>query len=117
MIQVTYALGEGSVDVVDWLQRMISDPTSRGRCREIGWLGVTAVATWIGYAIANWRIALLVAASFFSFGLFGYWSDSMDLLIVTVVSVAIAVVIGMPLAVWIGTSPRANAVISRRSST
>src|SRR3712207_7818089 len=47
-----------------------------------GWLGVTALATWVGWAIATWRIALLVAASFVSFGLLGYWEDSVDLLIV-----------------------------------
>ena len=50
---------------------------------EIGWLGVVAIATWVGSRSPSWRIALLVAASFLSFGVFGYWQDSIDLLIVT----------------------------------
>ncbi len=66
-----------------------------------------AVATWIGYAVANWRISLLICLSFLSFGAFGYWADSMDLLIVTGIAVSLTVLIGFPLAVWMGLSPRA----------
>ena len=66
-------------------------PTSRGRCPQIGWLGVVAAATWIGYAVANWRIAPRWSLAFRSFGVFGYWQDSMDLLIITFIAVAIAV--------------------------
>ena len=85
---------------------MISIPDLPRPVPQIGWLGVTAIATWIGLAVAGWRIAILVAASFVSFGLFGYWSDSMDLLIITFVAVGVAVLIGMPLAVWLGTTRR-----------
>ncbi|MBP6997066.1 MAG: ABC transporter permease subunit [Phycicoccus sp.] len=96
---------------VDWLQRMFSKPDSPRPVPQVGWLGVTAIATWIGYAVANWRIALLVAGTFLSFGIFGYWQDSIDLLIVVGISVAIAVLIGLPIAVLIGTNKRAAAVI------
>ena len=82
---------------------MISVPDFPRPCPQIGWLGVLAAATWIGYAVANWRIALLIAASFAAFGAFGYWSDSIDLLIITFVAVLIAVLIGLPLAIYYGT--------------
>ena len=82
IIQFTYQLGAWFTSAVEWLQRMISVPDFPRPVPQIGWIGVTAVATWVGLAVAGWRIALLVAASFFSFGLFGYWSDSIDLLIV-----------------------------------
>jgi glycine betaine/proline transport system permease protein len=112
-IQFTYQLGEWFKVAVEWLQRMISIPDFPRPVPQIGWLGVTAVATWVGLAVAGWRIALLVAASFASFGLFGYWSDSMDLLIVTFVAVTVAIVIGMPLAVLLGTSGRVgNSIIN-----
>jgi glycine betaine/proline transport system permease protein len=106
IIQLTYDLGAWFVSVIDWLQRMVSIPDFPRPVPQIGWLGVTATATWVGLAIANWRIALLVAASFVSFGAFGYWSDAMDLLIITFVAVAIAVLIGMPVAVLVGTGNR-----------
>jgi glycine betaine/proline transport system permease protein len=112
-IQFTYQLGEWFKQAVEWCQTMISIPDFPRPVPQIGWLGVTAVATWIGLAAAGWRIALLVAASFVSFGLLGYWSDSMDLLIVTFVSVMVAVLIGMPLAVLLGTSSRVgNSIIN-----
>ena len=106
IIQLTYEIGGWFNSVVDWLQRMVSVENFPRPVPEIGWLGVTAVATWVGLAVAGWRIAILVAASFVSFGVFGYWSDAIDLLIVTFVAVAIAVMIGMPLAVLMGTSNR-----------
>jgi glycine betaine/proline transport system permease protein len=112
IIQFTYALGEGFVTSVEWLQRMIAEPNLPRPVPEIGWLGVAALATWIALAVAGWRIAILVAASFASFGFFGYWSDAMDLLIVTFVAVAVSVVIGMPLAIWIASSRRADRVVT-----
>lgn len=98
--------------IIEFFQRLISTPAPPRPAPQIGWLGVVAIATWIGYAIATWRVAVLVAASFLAFGVFGFWQDSMDLLIVTLVSVSIAVVIGFPLAVWIGLSRRAATVIT-----
>ena len=106
LIQFTYNLGQTFVDIVDWAQRMISVRDLPRPVPQVGWLGVVAVATWIGLALAGWRIAILVAASFLSFGAFGYWSDSMDLLIITFVAVAVSVLIGMPFAVWLGTTRR-----------
>ncbi len=112
IMQVTTSIADLFRDIVDWLQRMVVRPNLPRPVPEIGWLGIVAVATWIGYAVSNWRIALLVLCSFLSFGVFGYWEDSIDLLIVTFVSVAIAVIIGMPLAVLVGTSARANRIIT-----
>jgi len=111
-MQITTVIADIFRDGVDWLQRMVSMPNLPRPVPEIGWLGVTAIATWIGYAIATWRIAVLVAASFMSFALLGYWQDAVDLLIITLVAVTIAVIIGMPLAVWIGTSKWADTVLS-----
>jgi glycine betaine/proline transport system permease protein len=99
-------------DAVDFIQRLVSKPDLPRPVPQIGWLGVTAIVTWAALATAGWRIAILVAVSFLSFGLFGFWEESIDLLIMTGVAVALAVLIGMPLAVLIGSSKWANAVVS-----
>ena len=112
VVQLTTSIAEGFRAAVDWLQRMLSQPNLPRPVPEIGWLGVTALAGWIGLAVAGWRIAALVLASFASFGLLGFWQDSIDLLIVTFLAVLATVVIGLPLAVWIATSARANAAVS-----
>jgi glycine betaine/proline transport system permease protein len=112
LMQFTNAIAEALRNAVDWLQRMVVRPNLPRPVPEVGWLGVTALATYVGLATAGWRIALLVLGSFLSFGYFGFWEDSLDLLIITGIAVAITVVIGMPIAVLIGTSPRANQVIT-----
>lgn len=112
IIQFTTNVAEGFRSVFDWLQRMVSTPDLPRPVPQIGWLGVTAVATWIGLAVATWRIALLIAATFVSYGLLGYWQDSIDLLLVTGISVFFALLIGLPLAVLVGTKPRVRTVIT-----
>jgi glycine betaine/proline transport system permease protein len=112
VMQVTNAIAEALRNAVEWLQRMIVLPNFPRPVPEIGWLGVVAIATYVGLVIANWRIALLVLLSFLSFGVLGFWAESIDLLIVTGISVAIVVILGMPLAVLVGTNARANRVIT-----
>jgi glycine betaine/proline transport system permease protein len=109
---VTQAVGDFIDGIVGFFQRLISTPTPPSPAPAIGWLGVVAIATWLGYAVANWRIALLNCLSFLAFGAFGFWQDSMDLLIVTFVSVAFTLLVGFPLAVWMGLSRRAAGAIT-----
>jgi glycine betaine/proline transport system permease protein len=112
VIQLTTSIADGFRSAFDWLQRMVSIPDFPRPVPQIGWLGVTAVAVWAALAVATWRIALLVAGTFVAYGLLGYWTDSIELLLVTGLSVLFAVIIGMPLAVLVGTVPRARAVIT-----
>ena len=108
----TRGLGDLLDSIVQAFRELIAIPIRPSPAPTIGWLGVVAIATWIGYAVANWRIALLILGTFLSFGLFGYWESSMDLLVVTIVAVALTVLIGFPLAVWMGISSRAARVIT-----
>jgi glycine betaine/proline transport system permease protein len=111
LVQLTSNIGELIRNVVDFFERLLAKPDLPRPVPQIGWLGVTALATWAALAIATWRIALLVAASFVSFGLLGYWEDSIDLLIVTFLAVLVTVVVGIPVAIWIASSDRADTVV------
>ena len=97
---------------VDGLRDLLSQPASPRPVPEIGWLGVVGLLTWVAYAIAGVRSAILVLVSLLLFGFLGYWPDSIDLLIVTFIAVLICVVIGIPLGVWMARSKAATAVIS-----
>ena len=112
VMQFTNAIADAFRATVAWLQEMVSKPAFPRPVPQIGWLGVTALATYVALVVASWRIALLVLASFLSFGVLGFWDESMDTLIVVGISVLLAIVIGMPLAIWIGTNARANAVVT-----
>ncbi len=110
------ALTRHIADALNWtvelLQSWVSVAKFPRPIPEIGWLGVVAVASWVALALAGWQIAILVGLSFASFGVLGWWSDSMDLLIITGITVLIALVIGIPLAVWMGNSKFATAVVT-----
>jgi len=85
--------------VVEQLQRLISTKAFPRPVPQIGWLGVLAIGGWLALLLAGIRSMLLVLAVVVSFGLLGYWQDSMDTLIITIVSVIICIVIGMPLGI------------------
>lgn len=98
--------------VISWLRDLLSQPSFPRPVPEIGWFGVAAVFTWLGYALAGIRSAILVLVGLLLFGFLGYWSDSIDTLIVTFVAVLVCVIIGIPLGIWMARSSRANAVIT-----
>lgn len=111
-----FALANGISDALNnaiaFLQRLFTVPEFPRPLPEIGWLGVVAIAAWVAYAVAGWRSLLIVVPSFLAFGLLGYWEDSIDLLIITLVSVAIAMAIGIPLGVGMAHSKGLSAVIT-----
>jgi glycine betaine/proline transport system permease protein len=70
------------------------------------------VFSWLAYALAGLRSAVMVLVGLLLFGFLGYWDDSIDLLIVTFVAVLVCVVIGIPLGIWMARSRRATAVLT-----
>ena len=112
VMQVTTWIAEQIRAVIDFLQRMVSKPNLPRPVPEVGWLGVTALFAWLAWLTANARIAALVAGSFLAFGVFGFWEDSVDLLIMTGVAVLFSVIIGLPLAVVIGTTRWVSVVLN-----
>ncbi len=114
--QFVGAISTGLNWLISTLQDTFSQAPAGRPVPQIGWLGTFAILSWVAYAAAGVRSALLVMASVIAFGLFGYWPESMDLIIVTLISVVLCVIIGVPLGTgWRNrrSSPRS----SRRCST
>jgi glycine betaine/proline transport system permease protein len=103
-------------DFLNWLvlqfQELISIPAPPRPVPEIGWLGVIAIAIWVTYVAAGLRSTILVTITFLMFGILDLWSDSMDTLIITGLSVLICMVIGLPVGIWMARSRAASAFVT-----
>ncbi|GAA1779591.1 ABC transporter permease subunit [Nocardioides hankookensis] len=106
----------GFADAMDsvftWLQHLFTVAPFPRPYPQIGWLGTVAIAALVTFAIAGWRLVLLVVPSFFLFGFLGYWTDSVDTLLITLFSVLIACVVGIPLGVWMAHSKVVSAIVT-----
>ncbi|WP_067430295.1 ABC transporter permease [Nocardioides jensenii] len=111
LMQFTGQIADAALKSVDWLQRMLSRPNYPRPVPEIGWLGLLGIIMWISHAVAGWKYAVLNGAIMFIAAVMGLWADTVDTLIVTLLAVICAVIIGMPIAVLIGTSDWANRII------
>ena len=105
-------IGEVFNAVFEFLQKVISIPASPRPVPEIGWLGVVAIAAWITWAVAGIRSTILVTAAMLLFGVFDLWSDSMDLLLVTILSVVVCFVIGLPTGILMARNKTVSTVIT-----
>jgi glycine betaine/proline transport system permease protein len=94
------------------LQTLFSQPAFPRPVPQVGWLGVVALATWIGLAVAGVRSALLVLVTFLMFGFLGYWQDSIETLIVTFVSVFFSLLAGLPLGIRMARSKTIAALVT-----
>jgi glycine betaine/proline transport system permease protein len=106
------SIGDALSSLVEHLQKIISIPNFPDPIPVIGWLGVLAVAAWVTFVFAGLRSTILVTLCMLFFGTTGLWSSSMDLLIVTLLSVAICIVIGLPIGVAMARSKRVSTVIT-----
>lgn len=98
--------------LVTQLGQWVSHPAGLRPVPQIGWLGVLAIAAFVTYLIAGVRSAVLVAASFFLFAWFGYWSNSLDLLIVTSLAVCASLMVGIPTGVLMARSKTVSAIFT-----
>ena len=106
------AIGDALDSIVKFFQELVSIPAFPRPVPEIGWLGVVAVLAWVTYAVAGLRSTLLVTGTLLFFGVADQWSNSMDLLIITLLSVVICILIGLPIGIWMARSKAASGVIT-----
>jgi glycine betaine/proline transport system permease protein len=98
--------------LVDTSIDLFAEPVFPRPVPEIGWVGVVAILAWVAYALAGARMAILVSVSLLACGFLGFWEDSIDTLIIVVVSVAICVLLGVPLAILMARSKRVTTLVT-----
>jgi glycine betaine/proline transport system permease protein len=103
---------DGLDAVFERLSELVSVPHLPRPVPDIGWLGVLTLLVWLALAVAGWRCAVLVGAVTTSFLALGVWSDALDLLLVTAMSVAICAAVGVPLAIWMASRRRVSAAVT-----
>jgi glycine betaine/proline transport system permease protein len=74
---------------------------------QASWLGLLAAAGALAFVLVSWRTALLVVGSLLVIGLLGLWKETFQTLVLITNSVALALVIGIPLGILAGRSDRA----------
>ncbi|WP_158604507.1 ABC transporter permease [Nocardioides mangrovicus] len=105
-------IGSGATNLVTAFQNLLSLPSLGGVVPQIGWLGVIALAAWVTWALAGPRSTALVVVALLVFGILGYWADSMDTLILTLLAVAICCLIGLPVGIAMARSRSVSAAIT-----
>ena len=108
---VVQPISDGLDGLVTFLQNLFSQAPAGRPVPEVGWLGVFALLVWLTYTFAGLRSTVLVGGCVLLFGFFGYWQNSIDTLIVTFVSVAICIVVGLPTGILMARSRRVSAAI------
>ena len=98
--------------LVTFVQGLIAQPSFGRPVPAIGWLGVVALGGWAATVLGNVRVGLLTVAGLLFLGMQGLWQESMDTLALTVSAVLVALLIGVPLGVWVGLSRRATRIVT-----
>ena len=75
------------------------------------WFGLVATAAVVSGLAAGWKMALLAAAGFTSFGLLGVWDAAIETLALMLVAVVLALAIGIPVGIWAGRRRRVERVL------
>lgn len=79
---------------------------------SLSWQFIIAAAAAISYVIAGWKMAIITTCGVLIIGLTGRWTDSIDTLTQTIAAVVLAIVIALPIGVWLGRRPRAESLLS-----
>ncbi len=79
--------------------------------RALRWTGVLAAVALIARRVAGWRPAFVATGSLLMCGVLGVWDQTLITLALMMVSVGLAMIIGVPLGVWAGLNDRVDRVL------
>mgnify|MGYP002335906719 FL=1 len=90
-------------DLVTWLTDLLLWAT---------WAGTAAAGTLVVLRFGGYRAALVIAAAFACFAAMGLWEQSVQTLALMLTAVALSLLVGMPLGVLAGRSPRVDRTLT-----
>lgn len=79
--------------------------------RDLRWPGVLGLAAAIGARTGGWRAAVTGPLMLFACGVIADWDHTLITLALMIVSVVVALLIGLPLGIWSARSARVEAVL------
>jgi glycine betaine/proline transport system permease protein len=78
---------------------------------RLTWLGLLALVVAVAGYFAGWRKAVLAGVGFLVIGVLGYWQENLDTLALILLSVAVALAIGIPVGILSARHPRLEQVL------
>ena len=78
---------------------------------RLTWLGLLALVVAVACYFAGWRKAVLAGVGFLVIGVLGYWSENLDTLALILLSVIVALAIGIPVGILSARHPRLEQVL------
>jgi glycine betaine/proline transport system permease protein len=104
---IVFAIFDGFRALADWLVTALTNALE-----WLTWVGTAAAGTLLVWRFGGWRAGLIVLAAFASFALMGLWEQSIQTLALMLAAVVLSLIIGMPIGVVAGRSPRVHRAIT-----
>lgn len=79
---------------------------------SLTWQFVVVAATALALLVAGWKLAIATAGGLVVIGITGMWGEASNTLAQTIVAVVISIIIALPVGVWMGRRPRAEAALA-----
>jgi len=97
---------------VELIRMTIATPAPNSIIPILGWLGVIGVIAFFVFLTSNFKTSILAVSLLFGCGLLGMWTYTMDTIAMTLASVILSLLIGIPLGIWAGLSDRVLKVLT-----
>ena len=97
---------------VELIRMTIATPAPNSIIPILGWLGVIGVIAFFVFLTSNSKTTILAISLLLGCGLLGMWTYTMDTIAMTLASVILSLLIGIPLGIWAGLSNRVLKVLT-----
>ena len=97
---------------VELIRMTIATPAPNSIIPILGWLGVIGVIAFFVFLTSNFKTTILAILLLLGCGLLGMWTYTMDTIAMTLASVILSLLIGIPLGIWAGLSNRVLKVLT-----